>query len=141
DLVALGALAGRWQRTNHRRRDGGVAERQRRQSQFRRRSTRCWRGQAKRDSGAAKRAQQGIGEMESEDVSHNRSGYREIGKSGYRKYGVRRTIDEGFKTQILRLGFPTLESTRGSPPSLRMTAYFYLLRPSTFVLRHPAFWA
>src|SRR5439155_26496335 len=27
------------------------------------------------------------------------------------------------KTEILRLGFPALEGTRGSPPSLRMTAF------------------
>ena len=30
------------------------------------------------------------------------------------------------QTKILRLGFPAPESTRGSPPSLRMTAYLFL---------------
>ena len=38
--------------------------------------------------------------------------------------GVRPTLEQSSegKTKILRLGFPALVSTRGSPPSLRMTA-------------------
>ena len=53
------------------------------------------------------------------------------GRAGWKQWPV---VSCQIQTRGPSLGFPALEQTRGSPPSLRMTAYFTNLVPKTSVV-------